>query len=335
MRSFVFVSLVGALLTSVPGCDTPNSSDQELGNWVDAEGRLIYRGYVDNSEVTNGFEINGFRINGFRINGVEGNGFRINGFRINGTGLLNVLMQNNSLRAEDASQNVLEGKSLEDLRVDIEHVDPDNEEDVTNIEVRQTEVETLATGLVLQTVTRRVLPHGNWENACENGAKSILLKGAWDDGTAQRVSADPDRTTWACAGAALGDCALWGYVPGQVYDGTPLEDYHQACVRLKRADYCGNGVHHTENGHSIDVYDKKNIMTPATIGTWAVEGMWGPSGAICLSFTRKSQYSLLPGIQGKTYIGCEIPPCVDHNSDGVIDFQDYPEAVLANRTVPS
>ena len=37
--------------------------------------------------------------------------------------------------------------------------------------------------------------------------------------------------------------------------------FHQACTRLVRADYCGNGVYHTATGTSIDVYDSLNIQT--------------------------------------------------------------------------
>jgi hypothetical protein len=282
----------------------------------------------------NGFRVNGFRINGFRINGFRINGFRINGFRINGSALNSGSMSGNKLKLKDALDNDLEGEDLEDLRVDVDYEDPDTLE-VKDFEIAQTEVETLASGLVLQTVKRRELPSGDWQNACENGAKSIQLRGEWDEDTADLLSADTSKTTWACAGAALGDCAIWGYIPGEMVNSADMSPYHQTCIRLKRADYCGIGQHHTENGHSIDVYDAAAVQQPATVGLWDVEAMWGPEGAICMNFTRKLDYTKDVNDASKEYIGCEIPDCVDVNDDGVIDFADYPTALMADRTVPA
>ena len=326
---------LGVVLVCALACDVEQASpyDEPLGDWVDDEGRLSFRGLVDNAEVTNGFRLNGFRLNGFRLNGFRLNGFRLNGFRLNGSLLNTPVMSDNNLVLQDDSEAQLEGAALEDLRVDVDYEDPVTSA-ITNFEISQTEVETLSSGLVLQTVKRRTLPGGTWQNACENNAKSVLLRGAWDEATATHLSSDSTRTTWACAGAALGDCAIWGYVPGEEYANTPLDDYHQTCLRLKRADYCGNGTPHTENGHHLDVYDDLDLMSPATVGTWGVEAMWGPDGAICMNFTRKYDYTKDSSDLSKIYIGCEVPACIDLNLDGVIDFVDYPTALLADRTVP-
>jgi len=320
----------------VPACDSdePSPYDEPLGDWVDDDGRMSFRESVDNAEVINGFKVNGFKVNGFKVNGFKVNGFKVNGFKVNGSALNSPVMNNNKLRLKNASDEDLEGVDLEGLVVDIDYEDPGTQA-VTSFEVSQTEVETLASGLVLQTVKRRELPNGAWNNACENNAKSIQLQGAWDEVSATLISNASERTTWACAGAALGDCAIWGYIPGSTHNSQPLDDYHQTCIRMKRADYCGEGQHHTENGHSIDVYDKLGLMTPETEGLWDVEAMWGPSGAICMNFTRKLDYTKDINDASKQYIGCSVPDCVDFNSDGVIDFVDYPEALLADRTVPA
>ncbi len=336
MINYIRSVMVACLaIVIVPACDSdePSPYDEPLGDWVDDEGRMSFRGQLENAKAVNGFRVNGFRVNGFRVNGFRVNGFRVNGFRVNGSALNSPLMNNNKLKLKNQSNEDLEGEDLEDLRVDVDYEDPDTQE-VTDFEVAQTEVETLGSGLVLQTVKRRQKPAGAWENACENNAKSILLKGAWDEESATLISTDPERTTWACAGAALGDCAIWGYIPGNTHNGHALGDYHQTCLRLKRADYCGEGHHHTENGHSIDVYDKLDVMAPETVGLWDVEAMWGPSGAICMNFTRKLDYTKDINDGSKEYIGCEIPDCVDVNADGVIDFADYPQALMADRTIP-
>ena len=65
-----------------------------------------------------------------------------------------------------------------------------------------------------------------------------------------------------------------------------LADHHQACTRMARADYCGDGVPHTLNNTPIDVYDRlvPYIQTLASVGNkeWKVEAEWGPNGALCL-----------------------------------------------------
>jgi hypothetical protein len=59
-----------------------------------------------------------------------------------------------------------------------------------------------------------------------------------------------------CTGGAEGKCIRFGYKPWHpLSDGTSLEPYYRACVRLVRADYGGDGVGHTRNGTPIDLFD--------------------------------------------------------------------------------
>ena len=301
---------------------------------VDGDGQVDWRTIVDNAEQNNGFRFNGFRFNGFRFNGFRFNGFRFNGFRFNGEELANVNIDGNILRGEDPQGGLHSGVELDGARFDVDFVDPEDPGNTATLEFELSGAETTSTGLVLSTVRHRELPGGDWVNSCENGAKAVLLQGDWDLQTGQRISAGSDALTFACLGAALGDCATWGYIPGELYNNVSLDAYHEACTRLKRADYCGDGTHHTENGHIIDVYDAQGIQTPVTVGSWNVEAMWGPNGAICASMTRLRDYTTDSASQTNEFIGCEVPACEDVNQDGVIDFLDYPTAVLANRTQP-
>ena len=94
--------------------------------------------------------------------------------------------------------------------------------------------------------------------------------------------------------AALAKCVKWGYNPQrskQECDGAghckqqQLDDWHAACSRLVTADYCGDGVPHTRNGTSIDIYDNLNIQTRA--GTLrGLEADWSTDGARCIRQTR-------------------------------------------------
>jgi ADYC domain len=71
----------------------------------------------------------------------------------------------------------------------------------------------------------------------------------------------PGRLLITCTGDAEGKCVRFGYKPwGHAADGTPLAPYYQACVRLVRADYCGDGVGHTRNGMPIDIFDRIGVQ---------------------------------------------------------------------------
>src|SRR5690606_3262165 len=96
-------------------------------------------------------------------------------------------------------------------------------------------------------------------------------------------------TTWACRGAALAKCVEWGYHPEGTVSSTLLSDHHQACTRMVRADYCGDGEHHTENGTVIDVDDSLGINEFET--SWVIEAAWGEDGALCLNEPRKTYWS--------------------------------------------
>jgi hypothetical protein len=48
-----------------------------------------------------------------------------------------------------------------------------------------------------------------------------------------------------------------GYKPWKMAaDGRSMWDYHQACTRLIRADYCGDGVSRTRDGVEIEIVDR-------------------------------------------------------------------------------
>jgi ADYC domain-containing protein len=48
----------------------------------------------------------------------------------------------------------------------------------------------------------------------------------------------------------------FGYKPWREAAGKPRWDYHQACVRMVRADYAGDGIGHTRDGTLIDLLHK-------------------------------------------------------------------------------
>ena len=115
--------------------------------------------------------------------------------------------------------------------------------------------------------------------------RAIPMQGKWDyaegvPGAGGRID-DPDSFTFACRGHALAKCIELGYHPWENLEGRSLADYHEACVRLIRADFCGDGVSWTENGTLINVYDDLGVQLDEA--EWGVEAAWTQDGALCIA----------------------------------------------------
>ena len=152
--------------------------------------------------------------------------------------------------------------------------------------------------------------------------QATALGGQWDyhegvvgNGSKVIEQGNPDydtKITFACTTGAIGKCVeKLNYKPWDTAQecrvqclgggrlGLPVckrtctttgtrELMHEACVRMIRADYCGDGVSHTVDGISIDVWDNASINTMTSISETANpgyghEGEWTPNGARCLS----------------------------------------------------
>ncbi len=85
-----------------------------------------------------------------------------------------------------------------------------------------------------------------------------------------------------CTGGAEGKCVRFGYKPWRQVPRASLAPYYQTCVRLVRADYCGDGTGHTRNGTPIDIFDKIGIQRDEAAPGLTFEAAWGPDGAVCV-----------------------------------------------------
>ncbi len=130
---------------------------------------------------------------------------------------------------------------------------------------------------------------GEWRNLCgpdpDGRRLGFPLAGAFTpDG---RHVAIPGRFLITCTGGAEGKCIRFGYKPWRKGpDGASLEPYYQACVRLVRADYCGDGIGHTRNGTPIDLFDTIGIQSDEVAPGMTLEAAWGADGAVCVRHTR-------------------------------------------------
>lgn len=130
--------------------------------------------------------------------------------------------------------------------------------------------------------------HQNWQNLCHADAryeaKAIALQGSWNPkGTHQ---AGQNLVTFSCLNGALAKCIRFGYKPWKTVNGQSLKDYHQACVRMVRADYCGDGTAHTKDGTPINIYDRLGIQKPDPAANMSFEAGWGIDGATWINHTR-------------------------------------------------
>jgi hypothetical protein len=167
---------------------------------------------------------------------------------------------------------------------------------------------------------------------------ATLLAGAWEsrvsstttpyftDGTFRWVGGTliPGTTssafTFAChQHGALAKCAEMGYKPWSTTQSSWATDLLQACVRMIRADYCGDGNSHTMNGTSIDVADWRSIQVPDPNDTYAnvskdptdypggvpygPEAEWNPDGAACISNLRWQGLEPSPAVQSSMGFG--------------------------------
>ena len=103
------------------------------------------------------------------------------------------------------------------------------------------------------------------------------------------VESDPGVFELICTSGAQGKCVRFGYHPWeQRPDGRSMRDYYNACVRLVRADYCGNGRAWTRDGSLIDLWDDLGIQKPESLSdpAFSFEAGWNEHGAVCVARTR-------------------------------------------------
>jgi len=241
--------------------------------------------------VGNGTDLNGTDLNGTDLNGSElGKAVKsveYAGAMIDGTWLPFVWIDGSQLRAWKGGP-VLEAEDLIGARF-LAHSDTDKWLKLRVVDVGQPEDGDVDDGIWRYGV-EYLETNGQWYPICqdENGAfGAIAIDGTWNYG--RNVAHGGDKTvdgwhfTFACPRiGAIGKCVEAGYAPWRTTeDGTSLADHHQACTRLMRADYCGDGEPHTVNGTLINLYDQLGIQEDTD--DWIAEAEWDAGGARCIS----------------------------------------------------
>lgn len=239
----------------------------------------------------NGRNLNGIELNGRNINGRELNGRLLSNAQLHSVPLSRLWLEGSALASETAGGQVLRGASL----VGAELGDSTGNGTRLRLEAATAQGDTW-----LYTVS--YWTEGAWRPLCpgdespDQALGAIALAGRWDyrqgvPGGGDHI-AEPGMITFACVNGALAKCARFGYAPwrqavqctSQGCATVSLAAHHQACTRMVRADYCGDGRSFTRDGMLINLYDGAGIQLDTE--SWATEAEWDTQGARCISQRR-------------------------------------------------
>jgi hypothetical protein len=269
----------------------------------------------------NGISMNGISMNGISMNGISMNGISMNGVQLNGTSFSGVL-SGRTITGRSFVGTEMRGTNANGATVKLRI---DNIESATYPSLAGTRTATLMQStnadVLLYTISWCAsqlcswkLVGGymvytcscvSWKPICPGTDffgttnKAIPFKGRW--GVTNPGGKDPNTdgayVTFACRDSAMAKCGeRLGYKPwksgtiatfqGYGAKSISLDLYHQACVRMIRADYCGDGVAHTVNGNPVDAWDGLGLNDE--VASYGFEGEWDEHGSKCLSSARWS-----------------------------------------------
>ncbi len=169
---------------------------------------------------------------------------------------------------------------------------------------------------------------GQWYPICTTAEgtplKAIPLWNRWNYGEGVAGGGakihDPGAFTFACEGGALAKCVEFGYAPWRSVAGESLEGTHQACTRLVRADFCGDGTSYTVDGTWVNLYDAMSVQVDTE--SWLAEAEWNTEGAICFT----SQTRATSPIQCAD--GRLVETCASSFTPGTLLISETPSPVM-------
>ncbi len=345
----VIGSLVLVVLGALAGCSETTSGDAVSASLCSADvstKSVASNGVQLQGMRLNGINFNGMRMNGITLNGIDLNGVELNGFQLNGIDLNGPLLQGTKLNGIDLNGIDLNGPVLQGVQLNglqfngltlngsaLQGSFSDGTRISTQALVGAKLVGRLSDGTTLPIFIDAVHENPEAKNAdvvlyqisygagheplCgrDQGGAPVLataIANSWDEKTGARVDA-ADTFTFACQGAALYKCVAAGYKPWKTVDSpkgpVSLADYHQACTRMIRADYCGDGTSYTLDGTLIDMADGLGIQSAETgdRADFAFEAAWGPDGAKCVSKTRYRLAALPQCLVDRMADTCDAP----------------------------
>jgi hypothetical protein len=133
------------------------------------------------------------------------------------------------------------------------------------------------------------------------------------------VAAEPGVFELICTAGARGKCVRFGYHPWErAVDGEPMRDRYDACVRLVRADYCGDNRGWTRDGTEIDLWDDLGIQRSDSGAdpAFSFEAGWNAKGAVCVAHTRIPENITLDRLKAACPRLAAAPTCDETSARG-------------------
>ena len=255
----------------------------------------------------NGISMNGISMNGISMNGISMNGISMNGISMNGISMNGISMNGSSMNGSTWSGSLSNGDEIA-LRIDNATHGTGADEDVGFYAVSY------------QTAD-------GWQPMCGNDTNgqpilALSVAGTWNlqSGVAGGGAYTPSSSefTFACRGKTIAKCVEMGYKTWNGYT-----DQLTSCVRLLRADYCGDGSPHTVNGTTLNLFD--NVGVQADTEAWTPEAEWTPNGARCISAHENTRaFRVAHEAQQTCLNGHVIPTCGTSFANGAVLIDELP-----------
>jgi uncharacterized protein YjbI with pentapeptide repeats len=221
----------------------------------------------------NGANLNGANLNGANLNGANLNGSELvgtsGGTPVSGTGLVGAELQGQLSTGDSLTLRIDAARTSGGIWFyKVSYATTSGNQPLCGVDGGGAAVEAVAFD-------------GRWDYR-----QGVSGGGAWIN--------DSSSITFGCRGAVLAKCAELGYKPWAQSGSTALRPYHQACTRMMRADYCGDGTPHTVTGTPINLYDNLSIQSDSE--SWPIEAEWTDAGARFVTTTAADmRYQLLGG----------------------------------------
>lgn len=136
---------------------------------------------------------------------------------------------------------------------------------------------------------------GGWQPYCDADALGRRAGFPVAGRSTEDGSFDPSAPGFeiACTSGAVGKCLLLGYQPWRTTASLPMDRLFRSCVRMIRADYCGDGRSWTRAGMRIDVSDRFGVQKADNPPDMRFEAAWSPEGAVCVDHMRVAEIGSL------------------------------------------
>lgn len=266
----------------------------------------------------NGISLNGISLNGISLNGSSLTGLSITGISVNGTGSNGKAVAAGSSTVAPWTTAALVGSTWNattsaggsiKLRIDAATAGSAPNADLWFYSVSYQGA-------------------SGWSPVCgvdssNKPVQAVSVAGVWgpvgSDATAYQASTT--QFTLACRARTVAKCIELGYKPQK-----SLAPQLQACVRLLRADYCGNGTANTIDGTTLNLYD--NVGVQADVATWNPEAEWNASGAVCVNTSNDARYQLLQAKLPSCFKGAQTASCGKKFAVGTLLIDELPDGEI-------